>query len=195
MTDDRPKISRRRILRSQIETGIWLVGVRQEFVVANMVAHAAIEVLRSLAKEAGKPTFKGVIEKHVNPEAIQFWRTCDRAAYNFAKHADRDPVADLEGFHHEIARLNVFAAVNDYGEVFGELTPPMLIYRSIEVMRRPGLIVPGHFRECHERLAAMLAAYRGEGEGSLLEQMKGMLLAIERQPSLSDSWPPQHIER
>lgn len=185
-------LTRRQILVRQIDSAIWLLQVRNEPIVANLIANAAIDVLRSLAKQAGVKTFKGTLEAYIKPERLKEWRDLDRAAYNHSKHADKDPEANLEEFHPMIAAFNVLAAVIDFGEVFKKSTPFMLVFRTCQIASHPELILDGPFREYHESFGKSVVG--SDSANDLSSTCTKMLEAIDTDPSLIKGWSQQYLE-
>ncbi|MGU3455545.1 hypothetical protein ACLBV5_04455, partial [Brevundimonas sp. M1A4_2e] len=185
-------LTRRQILTRQIDSAIWLLRVRKEPVVANLVAHAAIDVLRSLARESGAKTFKGSMEAFIKPDRLKEWRDLDRAAYNHSKHADKDPNAELKDYNPSLASFNVLAAVIDFGEVFKKVTPSMLIFRTFEMAEYPELIQDGDFKDLHDKFLDM--ARSSFGSKPLREVCGDMLQYVESNPLSIAGWPMEHLE-
>ena len=183
-------LTRRQVLSRQIDSAIWLLRVRREPVVANMIAHAAIDVMRSLAKNCGARTFKGSIEVYIKPEKLKEYRYLDRLAYNFAKHADRDPAAELEDFNPVISDYNVLASVIDFGEIFKTQTPFMLAFRSCELAKNQDILEVGDFKEQHRIFDENIKAV-GNGHDDFC---RNVLLFMEENPHIIRSWPQNNIE-
>lgn len=184
--DDRFQVhSRREVLARQIDSAIWLLCIRGQPIVANLVANAAIDVLRSLCAAAEVQTFKGRLEDHVKPEHLTEWREYDRRAYNHSKHADRDPAADIR-FNPDQADINVLAAIVDFGQLFRRNTAFMTIFRGFELSKRPETLLAGDFQEMHKEFAARIAA--DFPNHSHDEARREMLIAIDQRPALVAGW-------
>jgi len=188
-----PTITRRQELRRQIDAAIWLWAVRDEPLVANLIAYAALDVLRSLCGIAKEQTFKGKIEENIKSDMIKLWREYDRRAYTHSKHADKDPLVDLEDFHPEIAEFNILAAITDFSSLYKTNSPTMLLFRTVALMRRPEVLKDGEFKDVHLAQAEFVRGYLGEGK-DLRQHLRDLLLLVEANPALIAAWPQEHLE-
>jgi hypothetical protein len=109
-------------------------------IAVNLLAWAAVDVLRGLAKAAQKNTFLGVLEAGIRPEHVGKWRKLLKDHHNFLKHAAQDPGRVVEDFVPEAATWALFAAVEDYRSLFGMITFPMHLFWAWFTARNPNLL-------------------------------------------------------
>lgn len=189
-----PTITRRQELRRQIDSAIWLCSVRNEPLVANLIAYAALDVLRSLCALQEIQTFKGRIEEHVKSDSIKLWREYDRRAYTHSKHADKDPLVDLEDFHPEIADFNILAAIVDFSSLYKSNSPSMLIFRTVLLMRKPETLLDGEFKDLHLAHLDTLKPFLGDVP-DWNQQLRDLLMTIEAKPAIVAAWPQDNLEK
>ncbi len=133
------EITRRFAARSQIETSIDLFLRHSDYVSAHVLAWAAVEMLRGVAKAQGKETFHERMEDYIKEEHLKEWRDILKNHYNFAKHADRDPERILDDFRPELTSWVIFAGCLDYPKIYSQRTWPMLVFQSWFLCRNPKL--------------------------------------------------------
>jgi hypothetical protein len=133
-------IDRRRLVREEIETAIDLTFTDGSYIVVNLLAWAAQDVLKGIAKSQGVQLLNDQMENFIKPEKISEWYSLLKADYNFAKHADRDPERNLPAFNPEVSLMSLFTAVTDYETVFKAITIPMGLFRSWMIARRADII-------------------------------------------------------
>lgn len=192
--EDRPVVTRQQMLRRQIDEAIWLFLVREEPYVANLVAWAAVDVLRPLCKLAGKPTFRSRLDAAIRPEKLKEWRFYERQSYNFSKHADTDPEAVLERWHPDVAAMPIFFALTDYGVLFGIETVKMLTFKAWYLVEHPEILHDGDMKD---KVAVLGKAMVGLVPGNLSPRTsaKEVLLLSEQYPeALKRGLDPKGIE-
>lgn len=124
------QITRQSAARQEIDTALDLLAQRGSLISAHVLAWAAIDLLRGVAKDIDVSTFGDTIDGLFEHEARNKVWSVLKGAYNFAKHADRDPMRILDGFGEEEVCFALFHAVIDYGNVYRKMTPEMVLYRG-----------------------------------------------------------------
>jgi hypothetical protein len=134
------KIIKRIVARQEIEAAIDLFLARSSFIAANVLAWAAVDVLRSTIEAQGRCTLRSIVEKTIRPDKIDFWRKIERSSYTYSKHADRDPEDD-HSFHPEAVSFVLFTAIADYGTAYSQCTITMNIFRAWIMAMYPDLFL------------------------------------------------------
>lgn len=124
-----------------MDTAIELFLSERDAVSAHVLASAATEVLRGLAKHNGIESFDAQLEKILVPGKEQDWRAAVNRHYNFFKHADRDAdIGDID-FDPDITGYELLAGLQDYQSLFKIITTPMAIFRGYWVKTNPQIFV------------------------------------------------------
>jgi hypothetical protein len=156
MNRDEIKVTRQDATRQQIELAIDLLMRSKSLICANLLAWAAIDVLRAIADASGGNTFTASLDKHIKPEKLKQWYGFLKANYNFAKHADRDPDRSIE-LKSGAVEMAIFQAILDYREVYKNPTVPMLFYQGYMLGTNPEL-----YREPNDVLIQQVKNYLGD---------------------------------
>lgn len=144
--------TKRKVAREEIETAIRLMFRSKSYIAVNILAWAAVDILRALAEVAGKETLREKLAKSIRPDKLKFWRNLERESYTFFKHADKDTFKDLS-FRPEGTAFVLAYAVADYGTVYSQNTLLMRLYLAWFMSRYPDVFNSGiegqadYFRE------------------------------------------------
>ena len=130
------KVTKRSAARQEIDTAIELMFTGGSLVATNLLAWAAVDILRGIAVSAGKTTIRSITEDYIKPEYLNEWRGIERESYNFFKHSDRDPTDEIS-FRPEATAIVLFYAVADYGGVYAQCTMPMYLFKAWFMSRYP----------------------------------------------------------
>lgn len=84
------------IAGDHIRAAIQMIAVGSNPYSTHVMVMACEEMLHSIA-EAKKVKLSGSIDDAIKPDRLKEWRQHLRSAYNFFKHADKDPDKDYEG--------------------------------------------------------------------------------------------------
>jgi hypothetical protein len=142
MFDKPALINRQKALREQIDAAIRLLLEDNAYVSANLLAWAAIDVLRDICKVEGKLTLANKIDEIIKPEHMNEWYSHQKEHYNFSKHANIDPYKVML-FNPKTVYFAVFRACIDYEQLFNKQSLPMILFKSWNYVTIPGLFVEG----------------------------------------------------
>lgn len=137
--DDHLGVTRQRTAREEIDLAIHLLFTGGSLVCANLLAWAAIDVLKGVARSQGIVTFgESIITDIVREDRVREWYSLIKEHYNFSKHADKDPdkVVDLRPGAVQFA---VFEALSDYQTIYTKPTIPMLMFQCFFVLTNPDI--------------------------------------------------------
>ena len=134
--------SRQKALREQIYAAIGLLLEDNAYVSANLLAWAAIDVLRDIGKAEGRPTLAESINDLIKPEKVREWHLHQKEHYNFSKHANTDPYKVML-FEPRTVYFAVFRACVDYEQIFDKQSFPMMLFKSWHYATMPGLFIEG----------------------------------------------------
>src|SRR5260370_37698428 len=84
------------IAGDHIRAAIQMTAVGANPCSTHVIVMACEEMLRSIA-EAKKAKLSGSFDDAIKPDKLKEWRQHLRSAYNFFKHADKDPEKNYEG--------------------------------------------------------------------------------------------------
>jgi hypothetical protein len=138
-------VTRRQVAREELDAAVELI-FRGSIISANVLAWAALDVLRGVAKSRSIATFHDGMELMVRPEKLSEWRRALRSHYTFAKHSDKDPDAVIEKFNELPVEFVAYAASEDYFAIYGQYTVAMLLFkawfskRNIELLTEAGRV-------------------------------------------------------
>lgn len=135
-------VDRKRLVKGEIEGAIDLHFRQQSAIAVHVLCWAAIDVMRTLIERSGKQTFFSAVEIDAPKTNVHLFRKLIRQAYNFAKHSDRDPDAEIPfsaDFNHGL----IMVAIADYKTLFSTSSMPMLIFTVWLANRHPELLTAG----------------------------------------------------
>lgn len=135
-------MTRQATVRQNIDCAVHLLLDAEAFSSANLLAWAAIDVLRDVAKHREIRTSLDLIDEHIRSGKHREWYLHLKEHYNFAKHANKDPDKALV-FNHDLVETAVFLAACDYQVLYGTLTFPMAMMQHWVLLRRPEFIDEG----------------------------------------------------
>lgn len=135
-------LTRQQAARAEIDTAIELLFEGGSPVAIDVLAWAAVEMMRGIAEHRGLDTFHGRIEERVRPEYLKEWRRIHKEHYNFFKHADRDPDRVADSFRPEATTYALFGACMDYDTLFNCQTLAMMSYGAWFLARHPTFVLP-----------------------------------------------------
>jgi hypothetical protein len=148
-------ISRRIAARSEIETSIKLFLSHRDPISAHILAWAAVDVLRGVGISQEISTMSGHFERWMGPDMTKTYYQSAKREYNFFKHSDRDPDAQLKNFNaEETARVLIRACI-DYRNVYGQMTWSMYMFSQWYLCRNPECI-KAEFREAMKIVTEIL---------------------------------------
>ena len=133
------RLTKRAAIRAEVDTAIELFLSHRDHVSAHVLAWAATEILRGIAKAKNQETFQQSLETSIKSDGVKEWRNWIKKSYNFAKHADRDPIEVIEAFRPESTSFALFGACCDYHMIFGQRTWPMVVFQAWFHSRNPSL--------------------------------------------------------
>jgi hypothetical protein len=84
------------IAGDHIRAAIQMIAVGVNPSSTHVIVMACEEILRSIA-DARKAKLAGSFDDAIKPDRLKEWRQHLRSAYNFFKHADKDPDKDYDG--------------------------------------------------------------------------------------------------
>lgn len=124
--------------KRQTNAAIRLLFAREDPLACLSLSSAAWQVLRDLA-QVQECQWHQEFERMIRPEKRNlFWRTVN-GPYNFMKHADRDPDANIE-----ISDLNVdltlISCVQYYRSLTGQVTMEMRVFLSWFIILYPDIL-------------------------------------------------------
>ena len=147
-------LTRRDVVRDEIDGAIRLV-LAENYAGAHVLASAALQVLTDVAAHDAKETFNIAIHELAKPERRGELKALLNAAYNFMKHADRDPEKEFAGYNVGYTEAVLAVATWDFQKVYGHVSTLMALYRGWYTVREPDLILwPNH--ELARELAAKI---------------------------------------
>jgi hypothetical protein len=175
-------LTRRQVARQEIETAIGLVFGGGSLVCANLLAWAAVDVLRGVAHARKVETYFDRLETMVRPEKLVEFRRLIRDHYTFAKHADRDPERVVENFNGETVNLVLLGATEDYPTLYGQQTLPMMLFKTWFLKGNLNLLTAEGQKMISRAVNALQI-------GTLAEAQALLAVAQEEGPSLVTSLP------
>ena len=135
------RLTRRAAARAEIDTAIDLFLGHSDHVSAHVLAWAATEMLRGIATAQLKQTFQSILEDWIKSEYLNEWRANIKKAYNFSKHADRDPDSAIDDFRPESTSYVIFGACHDYSMLHDQKSWSMLVFQNWFQCRNPRLAI------------------------------------------------------
>lgn len=97
-------VSKIEIAYQHVRTALKLIALNSHAYSVHVLVMAADELIRSVAKHEGL-TLQLEIEAYIKPDRLKEYREAKNWAYNFFKHADRDPGAKFDRSPEDIAHL------------------------------------------------------------------------------------------
>ena len=136
------RLTRRQVARREIDAAVTLLLTGGEPVAVNLLAWAAVDVLRGLCEARGVATFMSIFEERIRPEFHAEWRRALRDHHNFLKHSKKDPDRTVEDFKPEASTYAILVAVEDYRKLYETMTYPMQVFRAWFMARNPHVMTP-----------------------------------------------------
>jgi hypothetical protein len=133
-------ITKRSAARHEIDGAIRALADHRNFIAAELLAGAAIDVIAGVAKAAGLDTLSKRFENSIRPEYVRDFQKLVRKPYNFLKHSDRDRDTAIDRYRTDAAIWKVFTAVIDFEMCWHTKTFPMLLYLSWFLSRYPNVM-------------------------------------------------------
>ena len=121
-------ISKLDAAKRELEHTIRLFFNYGDIVVMHLVASAAETLLADIGQKSGITSIKDEITKRVKKDKQKYVLDKLNEAYNFFKHADKDPSKLLE-FYPESSEFIIWDSVAMYQSIAKEITGLMLAYR------------------------------------------------------------------
>jgi hypothetical protein len=136
------RLTRHQVARKELDVAITLLLTGGEPVAINLLAWAAVDVLRGLCEARGEVSFLALFEDHIRPEYHREWRRTLKDHHNFLKHSSKDPERVVEDFRPEAATYPLVVASQDYEKLFETMTFPMHVFRAWFMARNPKIMKP-----------------------------------------------------
>ena len=182
------KMIRRTAVRGQLDTAIEFVFLGGDPVSAHVLASAASEVLRGLAKHHGHEPFDAIIEKRIRRENRTIRHDSVNRHYNFFKHADRDAATDAISFNPETTIFEILAGLEDYATIFKQLSVPMAIFRGYFLKTYPDLFVKNYLKQVESGLRAF------DVDGATPKEAAAKYIGMYKNGELQGARFPDNIE-
>lgn len=183
-------ISKQDAARSEIDTAIRTFFGEHALIPAFVLACAGGEIAGSVAAHRGRATLAQSLAHYIKSEQLGTVQRLVHAPYNFLKHADRDPDAELSNFDPRSVEFRLFFAVEDYAIAFGERTQLMLVLRVWFDCRYPQFLLeqPAHL----ETATRLLEFPAGKAAQDTLQPVRQLIALLDQHPnefgSLSGAW-------
>jgi hypothetical protein len=87
-------------------------------------------------------SYRDEMKLHIKPEFYRGFLTLDRKWQNFLKHADRDPVAEIEPVKTRLLAMAIVSAVKNYALLTQHWTAEMATFFAWLAIAEPQLIKP-----------------------------------------------------
>lgn len=137
-------ITKRSAARYEIDGAIRALADHRNFIAAELLASAAIDVISGVSREAQLETFSARFEQAIKPEHLRDTLKIVRKPYNFLKHSDRDKDTAIDRYRTDAAVFKIFIAIIDFECCWNSKSLPMFIYLSWFFSRAPELIKDEH---------------------------------------------------
>lgn len=161
-----PKIFRPRIIEEHITATIQMMAVGCNPYSVHVLAKACSAIVHNLADHRGV-VLEGDFRDLIKPEHLGDYIRVANKAYNFLKHADRDPGAPYDGPpHHKLVAVNEFLTLHNihgYRKLEGTAPAPFIDFTVLMMMRHPQYLKPDAFQEYPE-IAAQIKALKPDNE-------------------------------
>lgn len=140
----RTDITKEEAVRRQLETAIALFFSNDDAISIHVLAQSAGRILTDICKHKKVTSFRDLLMDYIKPEYQQQFSNLLNAAYNYFKHADKDPFTELERFNPETNEVLLFACCYDYWHCYGSLSPlAVAVYFSWYLGAHPQMIKDG----------------------------------------------------
>lgn len=124
----------------EIEGAIRILADHQNFIAAELLASAAVDVIAGIAKDADVSTMTAQFEERIKPEKRREALRMLRKPYNFLKHSDRDKGSAIDRYNSDAAIWRIFMAITDYETVWKSKSVTMATYLVWFLARHPHLL-------------------------------------------------------
>ena len=133
-------VTKRLAARQEIEGAIRALAGHRNYIAAELLASAAIDVVAGVCKDSGITTISERFNERIKPDKRVEVRKLMRHPYNFLKHSDRDKNSAIDRYDSGAALWRVMIAILDYEACWKTRTFPMLIYMSWFFSRNPDIV-------------------------------------------------------
>jgi len=144
------KTSKLDIAGDHIRAAIQMIAMGVNGYSTHVIVMACEEMLRSIA-EAKKVKLSGSFDDAIKPDRLNEWRQHLRSAYNFFKHADKDPAEGYEGPSGD--KLNTVNEIltmlncSSYMELSGTAPDEMTLFMHLTASRHHANVLDDKFFE------------------------------------------------
>jgi hypothetical protein len=179
-------VTKRLAARHEIDGAIYAIGLQRNYLAAEVLASAALDVIRGVGKANGKRTLSDDFDDIVKPEKKRELNDLLRKPYNFMKHSDRDAGTAIDTYEPDAAVWRTFWACVDYARTFSSGTMPMYLFQSWHCCRYPDIILEA----AKLKLSAFQNLYSvaaGEGLGTAAGKLGRALINLDENRELLDS--------
>lgn len=133
-------VTKRSAARAEIEGAIRCIAADSNFLAAEALASAAIDVISGVSKTAEIQTLSDQFYERVRPEKLKEVRKVMRKPYNFLKHSDRDKDTAIDRYNPDAAIWRTFIAIVDYDVLWQQMSFRMMLYMSWFYSRHPSIL-------------------------------------------------------
>ncbi|MEA3010560.1 MAG: hypothetical protein QOJ91_2252 [Sphingomonadales bacterium] len=133
-------VTKRSAARAEIEGAIRCIASDSNFLAAEALASAAIDVVSGVSKAAEVQTLSDQFYEHVRPEKLKDVRKVMRKPYNFLKHSDRDRDTAIDRYNPDAAIWRTFIAAVDYDVLWQQMSFRMMLYMTWFYSRYPTIL-------------------------------------------------------
>jgi hypothetical protein len=140
----RTDITKEEAVRRQLETAIALFFCENDEIAIHVLARSAAEILTDLCKAKSIQSWHDMFLEMVHPGYEKCAILKIKQAYNYFKHANRNPFDALSRFHPGTNSDVLFGCCWDYQNIFGNLPSVLLIFYWWRVAVFPDMVPEGH---------------------------------------------------
>jgi len=133
---------------------------------AHVLGSAALEIIDTLCRVAGKQTLRDLVMEHVKDEAKAAFRRLLNEEYNFFKHADRDHDAVNDVYNPGLTEMLLWEACVGIHQLIGKVTFDGLVYIEWYISNHPDLVLEDYAEKLGAMRALITAFYDGQGRMS-----------------------------
>lgn len=180
------KVTKKQAAASQIATAVRLFFFEEDLISALVLAGAARDVLRGLAKARGVKTMFESAKDIIREEYQGAFFDIMHDSYNFLKHGSRDPDKTYDRFSPDEVALTIFQACADFKAVFQEVYFEQAIFMGWMICRNPKLLHDEYHPALHAAQLALNITSDTPFKESIVE-FADILRLIDKDPSEVES--------
>jgi hypothetical protein len=145
-----PKIYRPRIIEEHINAAMQMTAAGCNPFSVHLVVKACTRLIRDLAEHRGislPGDYRDIIKKEFQPQYLAL----ENKAYNFSKHADRDPEAPYDGPEpadlEVLNEMGTMLNIQGFRALDGEVSPAMIDFTVMMMAKYPQYLKEDAFRD------------------------------------------------